>query len=152
MRGAPFAAGCCLLLGLAWGGWTRAADEPPAPADSFHGGDAGSGDAAAAVGAAPARADVNAATVAAAIRAHDARVTSLELLYTVSATAGVAVGLGAGDAAARPPALSHYYVPAERRRPRCGFGTLGSVGVTGMDLGGVFAGRRAACFANASVT
>jgi hypothetical protein len=33
-----------------------------------------------------------------------------------------------------------------------GFGTRGRVGVTGMALGGVFGGRAAACFANASAT
>lgn len=34
----------------------------------------------------------------------------------------------------------------------CGFGTRGNVGVIGMILGGVFGGRLAACFANASLT
>lgn len=38
------------------------------------------------------------------------------------------------------------------RRRLCGFGTLGSVGVIGILFGGVFAPRRAACLASASVT
>jgi hypothetical protein len=39
-----------------------------------------------------------------------------------------------------------------RLRRLCGLGILGSVGVTGIVLGGVFAGRIAACLASASVT
>jgi hypothetical protein len=39
-----------------------------------------------------------------------------------------------------------------RRRCLCGLGIRGSVGVTGMSFGGVFAGRLAACFSNASRT
>ena len=39
-----------------------------------------------------------------------------------------------------------------RLRCLCGLGTRGNVGVTGIGLGGVFAGRLAACFSNASLT
>src|SRR3982751_5601530 len=49
------------------------------------------------------------------------------------------------------PAL--YFPPRPpRRRWRCRFGTFGSVGVTGISLGGVRAGRLAAWRANASAT
>ena len=45
-----------------------------------------------------------------------------------------------------------YFPPRPRRRWRCRFGTFGRVGVTGISLGGVRAGRLAACRANASAT
>jgi hypothetical protein len=54
-----------------------------------------------------------------------------------------------GDEIRRARGRAGYLDP---RRLRCSLGIFGSVGVTGMDFGGVFAGRAAACFASASRT
>jgi len=67
----------------------------------------------------------------------------------VTADVGAA-GAFAGVPAAvpRPPA----HLPGDRRRWRRRLPALGRVGVTDKVLGGVFAGRAAACFARASAT
>ncbi len=51
-----------------------------------------------------------------------------------------------------PSAFGFLNSTVQFRRFLCGLGTRGKVGVTGMALGGVFAGRRAACLASASLT
>jgi len=57
----------------------------------------------------------------------------------------------------QPRCLPHYQKAREEARyparfRRCGLGTRGSFGVTGISRGGVFFGRIAACFASASLT